>query len=595
MIERWKTVTIVAVALLAAGCVTPALTDDLTGASTTTAGGFSATHVFPGEYETKGDFARVAVPGALGLLPQELLTLSSDYDGARMEIAVIRPDVPEGEKVPIIVFASPYLLPLEGVDLNERLARLVENFVPHGYAVAAVPVRGTANHGGCMDLMGKAERADLDQAITFLGEQPWSSGAIGMVGVSYDGSTPWEVASMGNPYLKTIVPISGVNDVYRLMFKNGTNELRGPLVLNALYYQYGFVENNPLNGRDPEATATGVACPESLKGLAASVQSAATGERDPLGFWAERNSRPGVEQNYRGSIFLVQGLQDWNVDPSHTYPWVNQLEANGIVVKHLLGQWPHAWPDSDPEKSPHARWDWAEILLRWFDRELKGLDVDVGPKVQVEDSSGRWRSDDAWPPADATPLTLFLTPDGKLAAEPASDKGEATVGPAPSDLLTGTIDESDPLCTMCVAFVGEPVESELRFAGMPRVPLTVVPTAPTGHVAAALFADDGSERTLLGWGQIDIRFADAGETAKPPTPGQPLKLLLSLEPLDVVVPAGSRLVLVLHQGSYGDHVPSVPSAPVRLQLGGESSTMTIDVFERDASAFFVPPGKDAPK
>jgi putative CocE/NonD family hydrolase len=585
---------LVLVGTLAAGCLTPALTSDL--ASTTAPGvdGFSSVHVFPGDYAVKGDFARVLVEGALDALPQEVVKLSSEFDGAGIEVGVVRPDT--DAPVPVVAFASPYLLSLDTIDFSERLARLVENFVPHGYAVALVPVRGTANMGSCMDLMGPAERADLDQAITWLGEQPWSNGAVGMIGVSYDGSTPWEVASMGNPYLKTIVPISGVNDIYHLMFRNGTNELRGPVVLNALYYQYGFVENNPTNGRSAENTVTGVVCPESLTGLWASVHAAATGERDPLGFWAARDSRPGVEALYKGSIFHVQGLQDWNVDPMHNIPWVLDLEAQGLRVKHLYGQWAHAWPDSNPEKSPHARWDWAETLLRWFDRELKGLDVDVGPRVQVEDSSGRWRSEDAWPPADAWPVTFRLGGDGALA----TGDGEASAG---SFVVTPECGAAQVAVTLpllpqqtCAVFESAPFDAAFRFAGMPTLPLTVVPQGPGGHVAVTLYAVDGAERTRLGWGQIDLRFADGGERMSVPTPGAPLVARLQLEPLDVVVPAGASLQLVLHQGTYGDHLPSVPTYPVEILVGADAeSALTVLAFDRAEDAFFVPPGKDAPE
>lgn len=581
--------TIIAL-VLAAGCVTPAALDDF-GSASATADGFSSVHVFPGEYAVKGDFARVLVEGTLKALPQEVAKFESAYDGAGIEVGVVRPDteVP----VPVIAFASPYILSLDSVDFNDRLARLVENFVPHGYAVALVPVRGTANMGSCMDLMGPAERADLDQAITWLGEQEWSNGSVGMIGVSYDGSTPWEVAGTGNPYLKTIVPISGVNDIYHLMFRNGTNELRGPLVLNALYYQYGFVENNPTNGRSAENTATGVVCPESLTGLAASVHAAATGERDPLGFWEARNSRPGVESNYEGSIFHVQGLQDWNVDPMHNIPWVLDLEAKGLTVKHLYGQWAHAWPDSNAENSPHARWDWAEILLRWFDRELKGLDVDVGPRVQVEDSSGAWRSEDTWPPADAVPTVFRLGGDGKLAGGDDAAAGSFTITPQcaygldvpPPRLPVGT----------CAGFVSAPFDTEFRFAGMPTLPLTITPLGAGGHVAAMLYVVDGVEMTRVGWGQIDLRFANGGETMTPVIPGEPIVARLQLEPLDVVVPAGATLALLLHQGTYGDHLPSVPTFPLQVEVGsGTESALTVLAFQRGEEAYFVPPGKGSP-
>jgi predicted acyl esterase len=34
----------------------------------------------------------------------------------------------------------------------------------------------------------------------------------------YDGSTPWMVAAQGDPHLKTIVPASGVPDLFTLLY-----------------------------------------------------------------------------------------------------------------------------------------------------------------------------------------------------------------------------------------------------------------------------------------------------------------------------------------------------------------------------------------
>ncbi|HWH08990.1 MAG TPA: CocE/NonD family hydrolase [Candidatus Thermoplasmatota archaeon] len=573
-----------ALALLAAGCVLPAATN-VQPAAALPAGGFTRTAVYPGEYDTSGKLSRVLVAGPFGILDPQMEVLASEADGAAIPVGYALPDVPEGTRVPVIVLASPYFF--EGVApagfaKDGNYARLVENFVPHGYAVAFLPVRGTADHGGCMDLMGPLERADLNQAITWLGEQPWSNGRVGMVGVSYDGSTPWEVAGAGNPYLKTIVPISGVNDLYTLMYGSGVSEFRGAAVLNALYYEYGFLEYNAVTGtRSPQHMLEGALCPESLKGIAISLHSAASGERDPLGFWAARNSRPLVEENYRGSIFLVHGLQDWNVDPRADFPWVPTLEEKGITVKYLLSQTGHAWPDSrrnDVEKAA-ARWDWAEMLLRWFDRELKGdATADPGPKAQVQDSSGQWRMEDAWPPRDAVPTLLHLA-SGKLAGEPGAS-GSVLVGGA--DPGFGPVE-----CPLCARFAGETLEQELRFSGIPRLRVNVTPTAPAGQLAAWLYAEEGGKLQRVGWGAVDLRFPQGGEKASPVVPGQRVAVDLAFEALDVVVPAGGSLVLVLHTDGYADHLGN--PAPLRVQVG-EGATLELPVIERDGSTFFQPPG-----
>ena len=533
---------------------------------------------------TSSRFSRVSNPGPYGVLDGQHVTLTSTFDGEIIDMAVVRPDVPEGTQVPVIVFASPYLTHnLGNGNARKCEPRLVYNYVPHGYAVGFVSVRGSGDSGGCSDLMGPAERSDLNQAITWFGTQPWSTGSVGMIGVSYDGSTPWEVAAEGNPYLKTIVPVSGVSDVYHLMFRNGSNELRGPVVLNALYWAYPFVDF-AVGARSPVHLAKTVVCPEAFQGFAASVHSALTGERDPIGWWAERNSRPGVEKNYRGSIFIARGLQDWNVDPGHDFPWVWELEEKGIYVKYLLHQGGHTWPENGVDASSNARWDWADILLNWFEYWLKGdTTIDLGPRVEVQDSTMQWRRGDSWPPADATKQDLFLTPSGALSASPSAETGSFTV--RPDNNLAST--SGSNCTTTCATFRSDPFPAEYRFAGIPRINLKVTPMGPGGHLSAWLYSGDTGPTTRLGWGQVDLRFAQGGETMQPVVPGTTIPLRLDIEPLDAMVLEGERLFLVIGQRTYGDHIPSVPTYPVEIEVGGSTdSRVTLDTFTVDPAAFF---------
>lgn len=538
------------------------------------------------------NYSRVSSAGPYAALPGELHVLDSDLDGQPIQVGVVRPDVPAGVRVPVIAFASPYLFNGLTDDLAACRPRLTENFVPHGYAVAFIPIRGTADSGDCMHMMGNAEQLDLDQAITWLGTRDWSNGSVGMLGVSYDGSTPWEVASRGNPHLKTIIPISGVNDFFHLMYRNGGNEIRGALVLNELYYQYGFVDYRVGAGRSPERMVSGIACPEALKGFTAAGYSTLTGERDPLGYWAERNLRPGVERNYEGSILLVHGLRDWNVDPGHAYPWVKKLEDDhGLYVKHLLGQWHHAWPDSpSPEDMETKRWDWADMLLDWFDVWLKGADADLGARAEIQDSSGAWRRATTWPPEDAQPFDLFLHPGGSLASDP-SETSETVV-------VSGV--DTDPVrCRTCVTFATEPLERDLRITGINSLHVRVTPTTPAGSLTARLYSGErqflhAAEqdvvvlRTLIGWGQEDLRFPDGGETAQAVRPGTPVDLTVRLQPLDAVIRAGERLVLELELGGYGDHVPAPGAGPLLVEIGGGSGVLTLYRHDPAPDSFFSP-------
>lgn len=530
-------------------------------------------------------------PGPYVKGPSDVITIASELDREAIEIGVVRPQVPSGHRVPVIVLATPYL---NHTLTEETVAgcapRLVDNYVQHGYAVGLVSVRGTSGSGGCSDLMGPAERADLDQAITWFGEQPWSNGRVGMIGVSYDGGTAWEVAASGNKYLKTIVPISGVNDFFELFYRHGIPEYRSPGVLNALYYLYPFFPADPTT-RPPAQNVTSVLCPEAIEGLLAAPYSVATGERDPLGFWAERNSRPGVEKNYRGSIFLARGLQDWNVDPAHDLPWVAELEKKGFYVKYMLGQWDHQWPDSASadevmEPGEPVRWDWADVLLRWWDRWLKDdRTQNIGPRVQVQDSSGRWRNERSWPPKDAVETALYLDADNRLVPGPSATTAEVPIAYDASKMYSSA---STRPC-ICARFRLAPSGMEMRFAGVPELDLTITPLGPGGHVSAYLYSGD----QLVGWGAVDLRFAQ-GDSPQPVVPGSPIKVRLPLEPLDAVVAGSDTLTLLIGQAGYGGNGAvtyrnSAMAVPFRLAVGGDASKMTLRTFSRNANAFFTPP------
>ncbi len=588
MLTRSRLAIVLAVSMLATGLAGCIGGDDLTPTETPGDDGdeaplFSNTSVFPGDYDT--DQPRTLEAGPHGVGEQSVTLVESDLDGTDIMIYVMQPDVPEGETVPVIADVSPYFPPLQGADLSGN-EFLVHNFVSHGYAVALVSVRGTGDSGGCMDLMGPAERHDVDQAITWLGEQDWSNGNVGMFGGSYDGSTQWQAASTGNPHLKTIVPLAGIPDLFSFMFHNGTFQTWAPAQFYGLYWLfYGPVSYNPTNGRSAMHTLEQAVCPEAAEAMTASVQSTLTGERDPLGFWEERDWRDDVLANYTGTTYLIQGFQDTTVEPHSTYEFVRELDETGRTVKYTLGPWGHELP---------WRADAMEIMLHWYDRWLKeDTSVDIGPKVQLMDTQGHWHDEQAWPPEDATPRTLYLTPEGDLADEPAEASGQSAVAAkVPVQHPVVMLERfngpwkpyEDPVmevCPECPTFELGPVEETLRFTGTPRVHVTVTPTGPGGHVTANLYTVDGDgQATPVGMGQMDLRHADGDEEAETVTPGEPLTLQLRLEALDVAVPSGHSLVIAFHQGSYGTRAPSVPTSPVMLHTGGEASTVTLDVIAR---------------
>ena len=235
---------------MGAGASVPTLSTAAAADPTDGAGGFYQDRVPYTCSDSERNYAEVSDPGPYDIesATEYVVDLDSEQDGENVQIGIVRPDPEAVDDAPVIVRATPYVGDLRDANIAEcwGVKRLAYNFVPHGYAVAVMPVRGTGGAGGCMTLFGPAERRDLDQAIDYLGEAEWSNGNVAMSGGSYDGTTPFEVAGMGNDHLKTIVPMSGVPDVHELMYRNGAPETRGPLVLNALYYAISLGTDGPL-------------------------------------------------------------------------------------------------------------------------------------------------------------------------------------------------------------------------------------------------------------------------------------------------------------------------------------------------------------
>jgi len=59
-----------------------------------------------------------------------------------------------------------------------------ERWVPHGYVCVRVDTRGTGASPGEVDFFSPQETRDLFTCVEWAGTQPWSSGKVGMLGIS---------------------------------------------------------------------------------------------------------------------------------------------------------------------------------------------------------------------------------------------------------------------------------------------------------------------------------------------------------------------------------------------------------------------------
>ncbi len=495
----------------------------------------------------------------------------------KVSLAVWIPDVPNGTTVPVIAEFGPYFdeasvdtggIEEPGTWLGQMI---IEQLVPHGFAFAQVSVMGTGRSNHCMDLMGNAEQLGVDAAVSWLGTQEWSNGKVGMIGKSYDGSTPWQAAMFGNEHLATIVPISGLIGVMELMWRNGSSEARAPIMHNGVYGSYG------IDGDEEDIQNM---CPDYIIGPGTGVAAYMWGGEAAGNYWAERYFLDRVLDNYNGSVYLIQGMHDWNVDPHMAVPTINLLYDQGIEAKGLFGQWDHDYPDRPDimfdrsgvgrgiEAYPEmVRMDWMQDLLEWFNYYLR----DEGEKpwlgVEIQSNQGSWRLEDRYPMSNTTEIIWEL---GSSDLE--SSGGSNTILP---NANSGPIYETPPL------------EEDLYFGGLPRLHVNVNTVTVGGQIYALLEDCDGSTCIHIGHAIMDLRYHAGGTDEQVwAAPLEEITALMEFFPMDVEVQAGHTIRLSL-VSTGEDYLPSSASTIVTVNNAG--STLQLDVFDPETRQYYPVP------
>src|SRR5258708_3206504 len=120
-----------------------------------------------------------------------------------------------------------------------------------GYAVVICDLRGAGTSDGEASLLSDQEGEDVYDLIEWAAAQPWSTGAVGMLGVSYLAISQWKAAALRPPSLKAICPWEGFTDAYRdLLFPGGIAEA-GFTRLWSLALRRGWRRPPPAPGARP--------------------------------------------------------------------------------------------------------------------------------------------------------------------------------------------------------------------------------------------------------------------------------------------------------------------------------------------------------
>lgn len=430
-----------------------------------------------------------------------------------------------------------------------------EKWVPHGYICVRVDSRGAGRSPGVLDCWSPRETRDLYECIEWAGTQPWSSGRVGLSGISYYAINQWHVAALAPPHLTCMVPWEGAEDFYREMSYHGgihCTFLQNWYDIQVKSVQYGRGEKGPI-----DANSGLLVCGDETL----SDEELAANRAD---FGADIRNHPLDDDYHRGrstnwSKVTVPFLSAGN--------WGGQgLHLRGNVEGFTRARSEQKWLELHGiEHWTEYYTDYGVALQReFFDHFLKGEDNgwDRRPPVllRVRTLEGFVdRAEEKWPLArtqwtrrylDASDTTLRDAPVDTVAEQsyemlgdgitfwmPPVDEQVELTGPLAARLFVSSSTTDVDLFVTLRVF--DPHDEEVLFQGAidPRTPIA------QGWLRA-------SHRKLHHELSTEVRPYHTHDEVQPLNPGEVYKVDVEIWPTCLVVPAGYRIALTVAGRDY---------------------------------------------
>ncbi len=431
-------------------------------------------------------------------------------------------------------------------------------YVPRGYAVVLGESLGTAGSDGCPTVGDPSEALATVAVIDWLNGRArgfdtagnpvsagWTTGDVGMVGTSYDGTLATMAATTGVEGLRAIVPVAAISRWYDYYRSNG--------LVVAPHSNTDAAGENAYQGEDTDVLAL-FSAPERMAGPCAHVllrlreqQNRTNG--DETAFWRARDFRRA--STIRAATLLVHGLSDFNVRTGQFAGLWERLRAANVPRKLFLHDRGHIYPSRFPE--------YVRTEHRWFDRWLFGVanGVDTEPRSTIRPTEGAITTDADWPAPGSAPVEL------RLGATNATDPGALTTTQPRGRTVQRFVDRGrerdvdedlmlnpDAADPNRLVFRTDALRGAVRFSGTPRVTLRAgVENRRAANLTAVLVdygpagATEPPEMVTRGWIDVQNRVSPARTT--PIEPGRRYAFTFDLQANDHVFRAGHRIGLVV--------------------------------------------------
>ena len=522
-------------------------------------------------------------------------------DGVRLAASLFMPaDRDASAKFPVLLEYLPYR---KDESRNDRFA-LFSYFISRGYVVARVDIRGSGTSEGKLIEYEYTdqEQQDGEVVIDWLSKQAWSTGKVGMFGLSWGAFNSIQMAMRNPPALKAIVAIQGTDD----LFRDDCHFIDGMMHVDS--YEFGQDIANILP-----------APPDYI------VDEAYFRDRFDTEPWLliyKRQQRDGPFWN-RASLnsdyssihvptFVIGGWYDGYRD---SVP--RMLEKLDAPVKGMVGPWAHTWPNLP---YPEPGMEWRREAVRWFDYWLKGDDTGImdepgfavyvrewHPPGVVDKVPGYWRWEDGWPIDRTKKLALYAHADHTLSsAQSVGGDGQThmlryipTVGVEASGNVNWWGDfpwDQRSTDAYSLVYDSDPLDQDLEILGFPRAMLHVSADAPLANwiVRISDIAPDGTVTQVAGAGLSGAQ-RKSSEEPEALVPGQFYKLEFDLHFTSWVFPKGHRIRMAVNNAIWPMIWPTPFAMTTTLGVdGANESHVVLPVMPQSGRARpdFLPPAKD---
>jgi putative CocE/NonD family hydrolase len=496
------------------------------------------------------------------------------------------------EPLPVVMEYIPYRK--DEVPPGERFYGVLPQ---KGYIVARVDIRGTgASEGTVVDEYVEQEQLDGYDAIEWIAAQPWCSGHVNMMGISYGGFTSLQVATHRPPHLTSIIPMYFTDDRYTDDCHYRGGHMRH--YYDVMHYGNFMIAYNAMPPY-PEWNPNWAEIWEEH--LARNEPYMLTWVRNQVdGPYWRHGSVGDIADRIACPVLIIGGWRD-----GYPNPPLRLYEKLQVPKKAIVGPWNHAVPDV---AVPGPRIDHLHEVARWLDHWCKGIDTGIMDEAPVVvfmqtherpdadrlEAAGEWRAETAWPAPGATERTLHLGADGRLEESP----GEAgddlleydarvgvTAGLWSGGLQFGQPGDQRPDEALSAVYTSAPLDDPLTIIGRAVADLAFTTTASVlgFSVSVSDVAPDGTSH-LVAKGMLNGTRRHSLTDPEPLAPGERTDLRVEVDCAAWRFEAGHRIRVAIANADWPNVWPTPEPATSRLHRGPDGCRITLPVVPLEGSA-----------